>query len=279
MQATKIDAALRRATEEFGLCPNRVWAIGHNLPDWETKLPELIPTSKRLQESGATIVRHEGHEQCTFDLCEQSMLNFTSVAQRHERPACLQRQGHLAQPCNTLKGMFPRDLLDKASLAGEPTAWRLDGQSLVSVAEPYMAISHVWADGTGSGAWADGEVNECLYRFFERIARRWQCKGIWWDTICIPRDKAARTRAINTMERNYESARITLLHDYYIRNWEWVNGETACLAIIMSPWFSRGWTALELVRSGKVKVMFKGSVIKDLDEDILSKSETDSACH
>jgi ankyrin repeat protein len=175
--------------------------------------------------------------------------------------------------------MFPRDLLDKASLAGEPTAWRLDGQSLVSVAEPYMAISHVWADGTGSGAWAEGEVNECLYRFFERIARRWQCKGIWWDTICIPRDKAARARAINTMERNYESARITLVHDCYIRNWEWVDGETACLAIIMSPWFSRGWTALELARSRKVKVMFKGSVIKDLDEDILSKSEDDSACH
>jgi ankyrin repeat protein len=43
----------------------------------------------------------------------------------------------------------------------------------------------------------------------------------------------------------------------------------------MSPWFSRGWTALELLKSRKVKVIFKGQhggpLIKDLDEEILAK--------
>ncbi|KAF7586204.1 hypothetical protein BBP40_009295 [Aspergillus hancockii] len=271
MEATKVDEALRRATKEFGLCPNRVWAIGHNLEGWETKLPHLIPTSERMASMG--VINHEGHEQCTFDLCEYSMLNFTSVAQRHEWAHCLEK------PCSTLKELFPRNKLDEASLAGRPTAWKLDGQSLVNVAEPYMAISHVWADGTGVGVSPDGEVNECLYRFFERIARRWHCEGIWWDTICIPKDKTARAKAINRMESNYESARITLVHDGYIRKWKWVDAETACLAIILSPWFSRGWTALELARSSKVKVIFKGSVIKDLDEDILSKSDSDTPCH
>ncbi|KAI7968558.1 hypothetical protein EIK77_006577 [Talaromyces pinophilus] len=81
------------------------------------------------------------------------------------------------------------------------------------------------------------------------------------------------------MEHNYEGARITLVHDCYIRSWKWVDAETACLAIILSPWFSRGWTALELARSTRVKVIFNGNVIKDLDEDILSKSDNDSACH
>jgi ankyrin repeat protein len=41
----------------------------------------------------------------------------------------------------------------------------------------------------------------------------------------------------------------------------------------MSPWFSRGWTALELAKSQKVKVVFKGAYgryIKDLDEEILA---------
>ncbi|KAF7157812.1 hypothetical protein CNMCM6106_003941 [Aspergillus hiratsukae] len=271
MEATKVYEALQRATKEFGLCPNRVWAIGHSLEGWETKFPQLIPTSERSASMG--IVSHEGHEQCTFDLCEYSLLNFTSVAQRHERASCLEN------PCKTLKGLFPRDRLDKASLAGRPTAWRLNGKSLVNHTQPYMAISHVWADGTGVGAWPDGEVNECLYRFFERIARRWQCAGIWWDTICIPKDKAARAKAILRMESNYDTARITLVHDAYLRKWKWVDAETACLAIILSPWFSRGWTALELARSSKVKVIFKGSVIKDLDEDILSKSDSDTPCH
>ncbi|OBT40870.1 hypothetical protein VE00_09521 [Pseudogymnoascus sp. WSF 3629] len=47
----------------------------------------------------------------------------------------------------------------------------------------------------------------------------------------------------------------------------------------MSPWFSRGWTSLELAKSPKVKVMFKGALIKDLDEDILAKAEGFSERH
>ena len=52
----------------------------------------------------------------------------------------------------------------------------------------------------------------------------------------------------------------------------------------MSPWFNRDWTALELAKSRKVKVLFKsnsyGHVVKDRDEDILAKpGEPSSACH
>ncbi|KFY88672.1 hypothetical protein V498_06700 [Pseudogymnoascus sp. VKM F-4517 (FW-2822)] len=60
---------------------------------------------------------------------------------------------------------------------------------------------------------------------------------------------------------------------------EWVDAETACFAIIMSTWFSRGWTSLELAKSPKVKVMFKGTFIKDLLEDILAKPEGSSERH
>jgi len=44
----------------------------------------------------------------------------------------------------------------------------------------------------------------------------------------------------------------------------------------MSLWFSRGWIALELAKSRKVKVIFKGPYglpIKDLDEQILAKED------
>lgn len=93
-----------------------------------------------------------------------------------------------------------------------------------------------------------------------------------WDTLCIPKDTAARTKALRTIPRCYQDARITLVHDRFLRNWEW-NEETACFGIIMSPWFSRGWTAVELAMSRKVKVIFKGPhgpLIKDLDEEILA---------
>ncbi|GFF96227.1 isoform Er16 of ankyrin-1 [Aspergillus udagawae] len=141
-----------------------------------------------------------------------------------------------------------------------------------------MAVSHVWSDGTGTGAWRDGEVNECLYSYFRGIAEHFQCEGIWWDALCIPRAKAARNKAIQKIQTNYQDARVTLVHDCFLRNWDW-DPETACFGILMSPWFSRGWTALELAKSRKVKVIFKGRygpVIKDLDEEILAKEDETS---
>ncbi|KAJ5887712.1 hypothetical protein N7495_007753 [Penicillium taxi] len=93
-----------------------------------------------------------------------------------------------------------------------------------------MAVSHVWSDGTGTGAWQDGEVNECLYSFFRDIAEQFQCEGIWWDSLCTPREKAARTKAIMDMESNYDKARTTVVHDCFIRSWQW-NSETARFVI------------------------------------------------
>ncbi|OBT50363.1 hypothetical protein VE04_09948, partial [Pseudogymnoascus sp. 24MN13] len=268
-EAAEIMKAVERATRDFNLCPNRVWAIARSLPRREKNLPLLIPPT----EKNKSMVGHEDHKQCTFDFCEYSRLDFTSVVQRHEYESCTKN------PCERLQGLFPSAILEKAAIDGGPTAWVLDGGSMVQPLQRYMAISHVWSDGTGTGAWADGEVNKCLYTFFKGVAQQFQCEGIWWDTICIPRGKVARSMAINKIQDNYEDARITLVHDCFLRNWEWVDAETACFAIIMSPWFSRGWTSLELAKSPKVKVMFKGHLIKDLDEDILAKANGSSERH
>jgi hypothetical protein len=133
-----------------------------------------------------------------------------------------------------------------------------------------MAISHVWSDGTGTGTWPSKHVNECLYDYFKGITKRFQCEGMWWDTLCVPQDRDHRSTALNIMHRNYEYARITLVHDRFLRNLPFKGPGTVCFAIVMSSWFTRGWTALELAKSRKVKIIFKDS-IKDLDEDILRK--------
>jgi hypothetical protein len=209
------------------------------------------------------VVGHRGHDQCTLDFCEHSRRDFTAVAQRHE---CIGSSGNRLD-----SRLFWSDVLEAAANAGDPTAWKLDGTSTIGPLERFMAISHVWSDGTGAGIYSG--VNECLYEFFKKIAERFQCEGIWWDTICIPTEKGARSKAINKIQSNYEDARITLIHDCFLREWAWVDAKTACFAIIMSPWFSRGWTSLELAKSRRVKVIFKGSLIKDLDEDILAEAE------
>ena len=249
--------AIHRTKEEFKLCPNRVWAVAKSLPEREHILPSLIPPAGDI-----TVKGHKGHQECTFDFCEYSRRDFTAVEQRHESSPC---------GCRPLYDMFHEYSLNEAIRNGQLTAWTLDGRSMIKPPQPFMAISHVWSDGTGAG---QGQVNTCLYDLFKDIAEQFQCEGVWWDTICIPRDKVARSQAISRMQNNYEEARITLVHDCYLREWKWDKAETACFAIIMSPWFSRGWTSLELAKSRKVKVLFKGAhgpIVKDLDEDILAQ--------
>ncbi|KAH8590394.1 hypothetical protein B0O99DRAFT_552118, partial [Bisporella sp. PMI_857] len=257
--------AVERA-RTFKLCPHRIWAISRSLQTMESNLPTLIPTGM------VSVISHKGHDRCTFDFCEYSRLDYTSVTQRHE---CLDG--------NCDPRSFPPQTLEEHIRAGKFTAWKLDGWSMIDPSQPFMAISHVWADGTGTGTLGAGMVNECLYDLFHKIAEQFQCEGIWWDTICIPGDKGARSTAMNNIQSNYAKARITLVHDCYLREWEWVDAESACFAIVMSPWFSRGWTALELAKSRKVKVLFKsnsdGFVIKDLDEDILAKESSSSSWH
>jgi hypothetical protein len=117
-------------------------------------------------------------------------------------------------------------------------------------------------------------MNACM-PFSKRLRNNSSAKESG-GTLCIPKEKAARREAIVDIRRHYEDVRITLVHDCFLRNWEWVNLEIARFAIIISSWFSRGWASLELAKSRKAKVLFKGPhgpLIKDLDQDILAKDD------
>jgi hypothetical protein len=200
--SASIVGAIETVTAKFSLCRNRVWAAATSLGAKKRDQLLQIPATANVEQTGG----HKGHDQCTFDFCEHSRLDFTAVAQRHE--SCTK------SPCNTKR--FDTLILEKAVDAGKPTAWVLAGTSVIEPPQPFMAISHVWSDGTGAGAWPPGLVNECLYDFFMRIAEQFQCEGIWRDTICIPIGKAARSKAIINIHRNYEDVRITLVHDCFL---------------------------------------------------------------
>ncbi|RDW65815.1 ankyrin repeat domain-containing protein [Aspergillus mulundensis] len=244
-------AAWNRATIEFKLCPNRVWAVG------KESLPALLPPS------GTQLPRHDAHGLCTVDFCEHSQRDFTGVSQRHE---CGRNDGE-EDSCRRLEGLFWEGALAKAAIAGRSTVWALNGKALLE--------GHTWRFHTS------GLTGRAPGRGPRRIAKDFHCEGLWWDTICIPREKAARAQAIRRIQKNYQDARITLVHDCFLRNWEWRDGceEAACFAILMSPWFSRAWTALELAKSRRVKIIFRGQqveggrplIVKDLDEEILAR--------
>ncbi|RSL74124.1 hypothetical protein CEP53_000438 [Fusarium sp. AF-6] len=151
--------------------------------------------------------------------------------------------------------------------------------------------NYMYRDNTGRAhPEHPGSVNSCMFQFFGEIAARLNCVGVWWDAISIPakrNDAVLRAKAISKMHHNYQNASYTVAHDRYLRKFQWRDGDDtcaddACLAIAFSPWFSRGWTSLELHISDNVVVLFgaadsrfdpsdsRSVVVKPL-QDILSK--------
>ncbi|KAI5837094.1 hypothetical protein DFP73DRAFT_487776, partial [Morchella snyderi] len=270
-----------KRSKELGLCPQRVWTLAAGAPGRELALTVLIPPVSQT----SPIWQQDGHSSCTPDLCVQSSLDFTRMEQLH-----LCDSPHTS--CYKTTDLFPQDILVRAIELQRantenyiPTAWALDGKSIIKPGQRFMAISHVWSDGTGNGTWKQGVVNVCLWDHFCTLARMLDCVGIWWDAITLPQDKGARIQAINTMDKHYSNAHVTLVHDRYLSTSQWLGSAQACFAIIMSSWFTRGWTALELAISSKhsIKVLFDNHgqpVLKDLEEEILdNKGDISYAFH
>ncbi|EGX50627.1 hypothetical protein AOL_s00075g53 [Orbilia oligospora ATCC 24927] len=79
------------------------------------------------------------------------------------------------------------------------------------------------------------------------------------------------------MHDNYKKAKHTVVFDLELADFKWTGDGHSCLALALSTWFSRGWTALELRSSESVKVVFKNPnggrrVLKDLDSKIVQPS-------
>lgn len=264
-----------------GLCPNRIWQSGGRFGEWHQELWKDLRRFCDNLPDGAAL--HEDHTACTLDYCEFSSRNFTAVRQYHEGYAYeAGDQETLAKIhtdpaiCFPIQGLFEDSILAKAVECERLTPWSLDGLAILEHPRPFMAISHVWSDGTGSGSWLSKRINFCLYKYFRDIAEKFGCEGIWWDSLCIPQDRVTREKALGIMDMNYAYASFTLVHDRFLRNVPFGDPNQACFALVTSAWFTRGWTALELSQSRKVKVVFSDS-IQDLDHDILGKAGSHAA--
>lgn len=266
-----------RELDSMAVCRNRLWNMVEVSGRKEMDLPDIIMSLR-----SRTSIRHiDGHEFCTQSKCQGSHVDSTRVRQLHKN---FEGDG---EKC--IKGctdhVYPVDLLAPAlENSGEAgrTSWSRAERGLILPGKTYLAISHVWSDGTGVGGKIYGHVNSCLLDYFAAIADQLQCDGIWWDTICIPVEAKARSMALSNMHTIYRHAKATVVHDLFLAGLEWTDPESACLAVILSPWFTRGWTALELAMSCDVKVIFKGSDptkpdIRDLEAEILARDPATSS--
>lgn len=102
-------------------------------------------------------------------------------------------------------------------------------------------------------------MHSCLSRYFVSLVHGLGCDGIWWDTISLAEAPEYKPSALSLMQSNYDKAAYTIVHDKYLLNFEWCDDGSPCVALVLSPWFSRAWTAVELYYSVCVKVLYQGS--------------------
>ena len=251
-----------------GICKNRLW----NLTVGAGEREEVdLPILMKMLQSQEPARRSSDHDTCTAAVCCLSSIDSTRVRQLHKCPN---------KDCGESL-CFP---YSQVKSPDERVTWWMDESNGVPYVVnpkanvPYMAISHVWADGTGGGVQGEGLVNQCLFKYFKAIAEDLGCRAIWWDTICIPAERVARQKAINRMHENFREASHTIIHDESVLQSPWTNDGLPCLALLLSSWFTRAWTALELrmTQKGKVSVIYQGPnnarpyTLKNLDTDVLA---------
>ncbi|KAI0550634.1 hypothetical protein F4679DRAFT_594557 [Xylaria curta] len=272
-----------------GLCPNRLWNASLHGSDTAVGVCHLGNASLGLLPLGS----RDKHLDCTAQYCLRAHENSTLVKQAHK---CT--DSHCGKEM-----IFRADLLNQASKGPYQasglwfnTAWRLrkssssnrisrmirpssDQQVMTWKEKNYMALSHVWSDGTGVGLKAPGKVNKCLYAYFANTARKLGCEGLWWDAISIPSERTARATAIERMLDNFEKAKVTVIHDQDLVRFPWRDDGSPAIALVLSSWFTRGWTAAELFasRHHPVKVLYADPtnpdgdpLIKDWDGDVFA---------
>ncbi|KAI0752466.1 hypothetical protein C8Q80DRAFT_455554 [Daedaleopsis nitida] len=109
---------------------------------------------------------------------------------------------------------------------------------------PFIAISHVWADGLGSIA-EDG-LPICQITRIAQYARDFVPDGAFWiDSLCVPGVKEMRKQAIHLMADTYRRAEKVIVFDAGIRASPTAPLREVLLRITTSSWMQRVWTLQE----------------------------------
>ncbi|OJT05010.1 hypothetical protein TRAPUB_4192 [Trametes pubescens] len=181
------------------------------------------------------------HEHCTPWACVfYTFPNTDEYVPRHINATC--RCDYIRPPIEEVmkllrEGAVPVVVYDGTLLRVRPAAQG-----------PYVAISHVWADGMGSTT-EDG-LPTCVVK---RIASLVQgllpevSAAFWMDSLCVPDHHSVRKRAIQLMERTYRDAAKVLVIDQCIRAQcsERKPWEENLFRIATSGWIRRVWTLQE----------------------------------
>ncbi|KAI8986282.1 hypothetical protein BD414DRAFT_488219 [Trametes punicea] len=223
-------------TQAFGNAPNRV-----KLKYAGSILPRLSPYVRNGPGE---------HAQCTEDACLLQTFADHNYKLRHTHSGCR---------CSLVKP--PVEDVRRLLSDGRIPVVKYDGMALEvlpSTDTPYVAISHVWAEGMGSTT-EEGLPTCVVRRIATAVQRLLPSDGpFWMDSLCVPQEVTARKRAIKLMAQTYRDAAMVLVIDDCIRTQcsDSHSLEVNVLRIAASAWLRRVWTLQEGLLARKLYFEF-----------------------
>ncbi|KAI0704115.1 hypothetical protein C8Q76DRAFT_220459 [Earliella scabrosa] len=187
------------------------------------------------------------HSSCTSIRCVAQDLDTTAYKTQHCAPPVCP-----GPSCQFLPPSFSH--VSEVLSSGRIPVVIFDGDALVvrdARDGPYIAISHVWADGLGSTT--EVGLPTCQIARIATLARQLVPDGAFWiDSLCIPEGgvtngQSLRKHAIRLMAETYRSADKVVVFDAGLRGLSPHTTPTKELVVRLatSSWMHRVWTLQE----------------------------------
>ena len=265
-------------SDEFvrkGWCPH---TINHILLTEDS--PSVFAYASLFREHPTFITKN--HQNCTAELCAVSNVNTATYIPKHVTKDC---------ECDYLKPDMEK--VTEALESGRIPLIGLnesDGEIITLTKQwedstPYVAISHVWADGRGSCS--EQGLPSCQIHAIKKAARDAYRKihnedidiPFWIDSLCVPFNSALRRTAIGLMARTYSSASVVLVFDEGIE--QIMSSDPIhekMFVIFISTWVQRLWPLQEMMLADELVFRLADGLLDHRElfsEDIVSLSGRD----
>ncbi|RDX48896.1 hypothetical protein OH76DRAFT_1520448 [Lentinus brumalis] len=201
-------------------------------------------------------VRHrpDEHAACTEESCTVHNVDPATYTTQHTTPTC---------SCLFITPTFS-DVDDLLSRGDIPVViYDSDRLSVRRAADgPYVAISHVWADGLGSTT--EKGLPTCqVSRISSFAGQLVPCGAFWIDGLCVPEVKHLRKGAIRLMAQTYRGAEKVIVLDAGIRSHCSMSRTPAenILRVKTSVWMQRIWTMHEAFLARELYFEFSDGLV------------------
>ena len=206
----------------------------------------------------------EDHDRCCGKYCVAFQINSNTYKGKHTTTDCECDFMSLRDAFEFVKECLDEDSIPLIRFEDddeetETATFGLARWKIGYEGPPYVAISHIWADGIGNTQ--ENALPLCQMRRLQKMVNELYPESpnsktgvlFWIDTLMVPLEDEARKKAIAQMEAVYRCANKVLVLDKSLETLRGDLGPEELLTrISYSPWMKRLWTAQEAYLAGNL---------------------------